>query len=66
MNRMKKNSLDVDECVLNPCKNGASCKDKVNGYKCQCKAGYSGTNCETGKLILYQLLPDYEVLFSKY
>ena len=39
---------DIDECEGNPCQNGATCTDIINGYKCSCKAGYSGITCETG------------------
>jgi len=42
-------SLDVDECSSNPCMNGGSCQDDVDGYSCACIAGYSGVHCETGK-----------------
>ena len=43
--------VDVDECASNPCQNGATCTDVVNGYTCLCKAGYTGTSCQTGVLI---------------
>lgn len=33
---------NFDECDSNPCLNNATCIDGVNGYICQCLAGYSG------------------------
>ena len=39
---------DVDECSSNPCENGGTCIDGINEYSCQCVAGYTGLNCETG------------------
>lgn len=41
--------LDVDECAITPCQNGANCTDKVNSYKCQCVDGFDGGNCENSK-----------------
>lgn len=26
------------------------CVDQVGGFKCLCKAGYNGANCEIGKM----------------
>ena len=40
--------VDIDECATSPCQNGGSCTDQVNGYTCNCIAGYDGTDCETG------------------
>ena len=40
--------VDINECESNPCKNRATCEDKVNSYSCKCMAGYTGTNCESG------------------
>ena len=37
---------EVDECQSNPCKNGATCIDDLDGYKCQCRNGYTGLDCE--------------------
>ena len=41
---------DVYECASNPCKNGGTCKDGINGFNCSCAAGYDGKTCETGEL----------------
>ena len=49
---------DIDECASSPCKNGGTCIDLnaewtssssgfTEGYACQCKAGYTGDQCET-------------------
>lgn len=40
--------VDEDECESNPCLNGATCKDEVGSYTCQCPPGFNGTRCETG------------------
>ena len=39
---------DIEECASNPCVNDATCVDNVNGYTCDCAAGYTGTHCEQG------------------
>ncbi|XP_066298234.1 zonadhesin-like [Branchiostoma lanceolatum] len=36
----------ADECRSDPCQNGATCIDQLNGYTCECTAGYKGVNCE--------------------
>lgn len=38
--------LAYDECASNPCKHGANCENKLTSYKCTCKPGYTGVNCE--------------------
>ena len=40
---------DINECSSNPCLNNGTCADKINGYVCNCKAGYTGPRCESGK-----------------
>ena len=42
-------STDIDECATDPCQNGGTCIDQVNGYQCQCTAGYTDLQCQTGK-----------------
>ena len=34
---------EIIECASNPCQNGATCVDLVNGYTCNCVAGFTGT-----------------------
>jgi len=40
-------SIDVDECVSNPCAAGR-CMNAVNAFTCVCLEGYTGVLCETG------------------
>ena len=41
--------LDMNDCISNPCLNGATCTDLVGpGYTCICETGYTGNHCETG------------------
>ncbi|CAG2257520.1 unnamed protein product [Mytilus edulis] len=36
---------EINECLSNPCQNGATCTDEVNGYSCGCTSGFSGVTC---------------------
>ena len=40
---------DINECSSNPCVNGGTCVDHVNGYVCNCIPGYGGVHCQTDK-----------------
>ena len=42
--------LDINECSSEPCQNYGTCLDSVNDYKCFCAPGYTGLDCELGKL----------------
>ena len=49
-------SSDINECASNPCQNGGTCVDAVNGYSCSCVNGWAGEHCATGSRInLYAL-----------
>ncbi|XP_012826283.1 sushi, nidogen and EGF-like domain-containing protein 1 isoform X1 [Xenopus tropicalis] len=37
---------EIDECASHPCHNGASCKDRISHFICECQKGYSGKYCE--------------------
>ena len=47
---------EIQECAGNPCQNGATCVDNVGYYDCICQAGYNGTHCENGELVLDNVL----------
>ena len=40
---------DINECASDPCQNGGTCTDGVNGFTCANAAGYTGPLGETGK-----------------
>ena len=42
-------SLDIDECLSNPCHVNANCSDTQGSFGCQCNTGYSGNgfNCSS-------------------
>lgn len=48
--------VELNECQSNPCQNGGSCTDKINGYLCTCVPGFVGTNCEIGKSLSTNIL----------
>ena len=45
----------IDDCRPQPCQNNGTCHDFVNDYRCDCVAGFNGTNCENGMYILKEL-----------
>ncbi|XP_039198712.1 protein delta homolog 2 isoform X1 [Crotalus tigris] len=36
---------DVDDCLMRPCANGATCLDGINRFSCQCQDGFEGRFC---------------------
>ncbi|XP_062137785.1 cubilin homolog [Drosophila sulfurigaster albostrigata] len=41
-----KTRLDQDSCKSNPCENGGTCYDTLDGFRCQCRAAFEGQKCE--------------------
>ena len=35
-------TIDIDECVSNPCHPNATCTNKNGTFTCECDAGYMG------------------------
>lgn len=38
--------INIDECMSNPCLNGGICKDKIDGFTCNCTDRWMGLTCE--------------------
>ena len=44
-------TIDVNDCLINPCENDGECTDNVpnnqgtNAFNCECKDGWNGTTC---------------------
>ena len=36
---------EKDHCADQPCRNGAQCTSLGNNYRCTCKTGFKGPNC---------------------
>jgi len=37
----------INQCQTNPCSNGGTCQNTVNGYNCYCPLGFTGSLCQT-------------------
>ncbi|XP_069930772.1 protein delta homolog 2 isoform X6 [Oryctolagus cuniculus] len=37
--------LNVDDCLMRPCANGATCLDGINRFSCLCPEGFAGRFC---------------------
>ena len=42
------NFSDVNECLMYPCQNGATCNNLDGSYECICAEGWTGVNCQIG------------------
>ena len=40
---------EINECFNNPCRNGGTCIDLVNGFACRCPVEFAGSWCEKGE-----------------
>ena len=44
---------DINECLNEPCKNGATCVDDVGSFHCICAPGFTGETCRESKLDIF-------------
>lgn len=51
--------LGVKACSSKPCKNGGDCKNVGSSYKCKCKSGFSGRNCQGKHIAVSSLLYNF-------
>jgi len=44
--------VEMDECASDPCQNGGTCVDLINGYQCRCTDQFTGVNCDRRQSLL--------------
>ncbi|XP_077985321.1 dorsal-ventral patterning protein tolloid-like [Glandiceps talaboti] len=40
---------DINNCLMNPCRNGGTCINGAFEYKCECNIAYEGNTCEINR-----------------
>lgn len=41
--------IDINDCLGKPCKNGGTCIDDVDSFRCFCSSGWEGELCDTSE-----------------
>ena len=54
-----KQFLDINECKSDPCYNGGTCNDLVNGYTCSCLTGFTDSQCNTSTVYFEEIIITY-------
>ena len=45
--------------------NGGTCKDKLNGYECQCPSAYTGETCQGKFSYILQFNQEYSLTYKQ-
>ena len=53
--------VNINDCESDPCQNGGSCNDEVDGFVCDCISVFTGDTCDTEGTFLFK---DYFTTFS--
>lgn len=53
---MSPSNLDINDCLGNPCKNGGTCTDEIDSFRCFCPNGWGGEFCDISKSVLNFLM----------
>ncbi|XP_059485823.1 neural-cadherin isoform X5 [Neocloeon triangulifer] len=57
--------VDINECHEQmPCQNGGKCRNSEPGYRCLCREGYTGQNCELKLLPATTITPSTDSLVA--
>ncbi|XP_064617081.1 protein crumbs-like isoform X2 [Liolophura sinensis] len=48
--------VDINECDIGQCKNGAGCENTIGDYSCNCTLGYEGKDCDIANCSYNQCL----------
>ena len=46
----------LKECLSMQCQNSGSCIEEMDGYTCDCLAGFTGVHCETSSILLVKII----------
>lgn len=56
----------TENCVSDPCRNGATCLERLNSFYCECVGNYTGLTCSSGGISVTSSLRCYHAPDSLY
>ena len=55
-------ATEINECTSNPCRNNASCLNKIGRYVCVCPKNFFGFQCENKQKLLKSFVLSYHYI----